>query len=336
MPDRSVQLEGAHNHHFRGSTTGPWPPTERYLIIMILNEQTYISIEEYLRLNHSFGQPILYSLTERGLFSEVLCLLNAVLFCAVTKRRLVVNEEKFNGLSWMDLFGVALPTEDDQGGARRRSTTNEGQSQQLDAVRAWAADQWRQRAILKIEPLSLQGDFFQLIRTLSSILCPAPCERHRAEREMATEGLKKGQFAALHVRRGDKVRRWRARPEGEATAPGVYVDAIHLHRPDIRDVFILTDDFRVVEDFAASSSEFRFVTLCPPTEIGHRQRTFNALPTAEKREEISRLLTEVHIAAASGLFVGGFKSNVALYIAAVHSDPANCFSVDGQLEWNPG
>jgi hypothetical protein len=68
-----------------------------------------LNVKRYLELNHSSGNPFIYTLTRRGFFSEVSCLLNAVAFGLIARRRLFVVKERSNGIGWNDYFDADLP-----------------------------------------------------------------------------------------------------------------------------------------------------------------------------------------------------------------------------------
>ena len=69
--------------------------------------------QRYAELNSKFGNPFIYSLTRRGLFSEVNNLLNAIAYGLITRRRLFIDESTFGGLRWTDVFNTSLPTSED-------------------------------------------------------------------------------------------------------------------------------------------------------------------------------------------------------------------------------
>jgi hypothetical protein len=183
--------------------------------------------------------------------------------------------------------------------------------------------------------LEFEGDLFAVRRRLFAHLCP-PTEDilQEAGRQMAELELQDGGFAAIHVRRGDKTRQrlksGRMWSEGEEIPISNYLELIARHAPDARDLFVLTDDRGVVEALAQAGSGHRVVSLCPSDERGHDQASFIAALPEQRRASIRRLVVETEIAARSVFFAGGYRSNIARYIATVHRQPQCCVSVDGQ------
>ena len=92
----------------------------------------------------------------------------------------------------------------------------------------------------------------------------------------------------------------------------------------------MTDDYWAVEELNASACGLRIVSLCPPEARGHNQPSFNLQPVEARQSTVRRLMLETEIAARSVFFAGGFKSNVACYVATTHRDPERCVSVDAR------
>ena len=67
-------------------------------------------LERYLAVNSRYGRPFIFKLTQRGFYSEVNNLLNAMIFGLAKGRRLIVDESDFEGLMWSDFFTSSLPT----------------------------------------------------------------------------------------------------------------------------------------------------------------------------------------------------------------------------------
>jgi hypothetical protein len=147
-------------------------------------------------------------------------------------------------------------------------------------------------------------------------------------------------FAAFHIRRGDKVEGYvidgELIREGDNVAASAYVHLLNRRAPAVRSIFVMTDDYRCVEDVRTAAQGRIVQSLCLPSERGYRQDEFSALDGERKGASLRRLVAETEIAAASSLFIGGFKSNVARFVTLCHHRPGRCFSIDGQKRWSPG
>jgi hypothetical protein len=299
---------------------GPVPATtERFL-------------DRYRHVNAGYGDPLVYELTQRGFFSEVNNALNAVLFGAVTGRRVSITESKSGGWRWTDLFEQSPALlQIGIGDADPEWVLSDPKQQNFRGMR-WQVRQWHRfgRPVLCWR-LRLVGSVFSTKRRLARVFCcPSGAEPQ-------LDALTRP-FAAFHVRRGDKlgyVRHERHWVEGEKAPLTRYLDRLAREAPGLKRVFIMTDDYTVMEEFRHLAPDISFETLCEPGQRGHYEAAFNALTREHKLARLRLLVGETRIAARSSVFSGCFKSNVSRFVALTHERPARCLSVDSQRTWHP-
>jgi hypothetical protein len=295
------------------------------------------ALARYHELNRGYDRPLVLHLSRRGFFSEVTVALATIIYALAERRRLMVSQAVFNGLSWSDFFDSELPAPDPD---LVRLTPPESQlrvikAEGFTALRAWLKAKSRSQGPIRLEALDVKGGPAEVRRAVCDLFCrPLAAIRREAAAQMRTLGLQDGAFAALHVRRGDKIavheRKGRLWAEGEDTPPAHCLDLVRQAAPELRDLFVLTDDHRAVEELRATCGAMRVVSLCREDQGGHHQADFNAQPPEEKTAAIRRLLVEVEIATRSGLFAGGFKSNLACFVADAHGHPERCISTDAR------
>lgn len=122
-------------------------------------------------------------------------------------------------------------------------------------------------------------------------------------------------YATLHVRRGDKNRQFKdygALSDKEIVRKAA--EALASHR--VEDVFVLTDDYRIVEEIRDSTS-MNVLTLCRENYLGHDSDVRNA-PGHTKD-----LLTEIHVAVDSEVHFQTVRSRVSKVIRLLRDD-RNC------------
>jgi hypothetical protein len=290
--------------------------------------------DRYLALNESYSSPFAFKLTQRGFYSEVNNLLNAVLFGLVKRRRLIVDQSGFEGQRWTDFFMADLPT------APPSLTSTISKEWVVDGVthpgfhiiRKWAMRRHQRFPLLWLPEIGVGGSVFRVKRFLARMLT-TPRLTHDVP-----SGLRRP-FAAFHIRRGDKVGGYVANgefiQEGDDVAPSAYVAFLNRVAPEIRCIFVMTDDYRCVEEVRTASPWRMVQSFCPPADRGYQQTEFSGMDAEQKRNRLKRLIAETEISSASDLFVGGFKSNVARFITLSHYQPARCFSIDGKKRWSP-
>lgn len=142
-------------------------------------------------------------------------------------------------------------------------------------------------------------------------------------------------YAAVHVRRGDKVlekdRHVMQHAEASRHEAETYLRFIPA---DIDTIFVLTDDYKAVEEIKVAAAGKRVFTLSPTSFDGHSTHALVQSGRKLARAEVLLLLTESEVAARSSLFVGAMTSNVSRYVQLRHRDPTQCFSVD--IPWHSG
>lgn len=292
-------------------------------------------IDRYLAANAAYGHPFSLRLTQRGHYSEVNCLIAAMVYGLIHRRRFVVDQSQFEGLRWTDLYSSELPTalpsivesiapdwmllkDGDRRFASVRRRTHRHHMRRLPV---WNPTVGRLTSVFQASRL-LAAEFCRPAQAL-----PAPSYFLRP-------------YAAFHIRRGDKVLGSlvdgkRTIPEGQDIPVTAYLELLSRKAPSINHVWVMTDDYGAVEQLRSAAPSIHFETTCDPSARGYEQTEFSARPVKVKLAERQALIAETEVAARSAVFIGGFSSNVDRFIMLRHHDPKACFSVDREKRWYP-
>jgi hypothetical protein len=318
-------------------------------------------IERYLEINDRSDNPFIFTLTNRGFFSEVNNLLNAIAFGLIIRRRLSVVQERSKGIKWSDFFDADLPRQKRRGGVPidPEWVITGVFSRHFETIRGEITKLWERRDRLDIPSLGLRDvDIFQLRRMLAYAFCgqrqrrifgrsirPARTFAGPVAEQWRALGLQTREFAAIHVRRGDKIegedyidasgKKVHGNPEGEMTPLSTYVDLIRQRAREVSTIFVMTDDYRAVEELRDLVPLLQVRTLCSKNASGYRNNQFYQMARAQRIQSVESLLAEVRIASQSALFLGPYKSNLSRFVTNIHWDPTRCVSVDAQREWTP-
>ena len=294
-------------------------------------------LTRYAEINASSEDPLVIHLTHRGFLSEVHVLNGVMLYALMHHKRLAVSTARFNGHHWKDYFASELPPADEQLIA---SIPSQDQLIKIGLPRfqqhkAWIGQALSKNTQFSLEALGINGDLLQAQRTLLRLFCRPTSEiETQAGAEMSRLGLAAGRFAAVQIRRGDKIavqiKQGQPWIEGEVAAPEAVARLLEQYSPDTREVFLVTDDFAAVGELQAALPRRRVTSLCPEDQIGHDQTMFNAGGAEARNEGVRRLLVECLIAAVSDAFVGGYKSNISTFVANIHHDCRRCVSLDSR------
>jgi hypothetical protein len=314
------------------------------------------TIQRYRAINANFDNPFVFTLTERGLFSEVNNLLNAIAFGLITRRRLLVDQTMFQGMSWSDFFDADLPGLASPLPIDPEWIITGVQSRHFRTIRNKVFETWRRGKRFHPASYGLKPfDIFTLRRRLAQIFCVRrigpdfDCSISHTPDFYRTEtaqwhklNLQPRKFGAIHIRRGDKIEgegyvnaSGQLVIEGESTPISTYLDLVRKWTPSINALFVVTDDYAAMGELRSLAPKLRFVTLCPEESAGYRNREFLKRSLEDRTKGLDRLLTEVQVASQSAFFVGPFKSNLSRFVANVHWNPERCISVDKWRQWTP-
>ncbi len=129
-------------------------------------------------------------------------------------------------------------------------------------------------------------------------------------------------YAALHIRRGDKD--IEAALEDESR----YLQRLQEHS-DLRDVYVMTDDYAVVDSLKRQYGDYRWYSRSPKLS-GYVNKDFHGLAAGERASLIRNLLCENELMRRAEVFVGTFSSNIGVYQGIARSSQS--YGVD-YPEW---
>lgn len=295
-----------------------------------------MNFTDYVELNASLPKPFAFCLSSRGFYSEVNNLLNAILFGIIKKRRLIVDESLFaNGsLRWSSLYqaDLSLLYCDSISEVENAWIVKDFWSPGFGAI-ASKVKQWHQ--MRRLFSLRSQG-FYPSVYVAKRMLASFLCKPQSLPEEPSLSGEN---YAAIHIRRGDKTEGFKSHGhlivEGEAIPVESYLRILRKTGYQGKNIFVLTDDYRVVDEIYSILPGFNIVTNCCKSDHGYRQASFDEMSSGAKFDAAKRLLAEVDIACKSQVFIGCYRSNVSRYIALAHQNPDNCYSADSISKWHP-
>jgi hypothetical protein len=280
---------------------------------------------------------LVWHLTTRGFGSEINTLLLAKAYARARGFQFVLCSQRWNARferGWGDYFEpsdreIVHPDPVDQE-SLRAVLTNKWQRRVLFQSDVWS-EIWTQRfpSYPLIDPRTNRpaNDFWTAIRAeMAQVWRPSAAVLAQVARHQAMISKALGlRYSAVHIRRGDKT----------LEAPNTTIDSYlrHLTQPELpRHVFVMTDDFSVIEELRAAVPEFVFASLCLPSQQGHEQIAFNSQTASKRYEETVRLIAELLIAANAERFFGTGTSNISRVLALLRGvDRVD--SIDGPLDF---
>lgn len=115
-------------------------------------------------------------------------------------------------------------------------------------------------------------------------------------------------YISMQIRGGDKNK------EKEIYAVESYMKEA-INSSISKNVFVLTDDYRIMQELKMKYPTWKFSTLCSPSEKGYVHPEFVKLSKKERYLKVLKLLASIDICASSEHFIGTYSSNPGNYLA---------------------
>jgi hypothetical protein len=280
-------------------------------------------IDRYRRLNEQCDRKLYFHLgVNAGFFSEFNNMLLAILYCLDEGIQFVLYSADANfrtDKGWQDFFEPFCPETDDEfhgsnnyrwlkiyHPVRKAKLFFQKRRRGLDLL---THDVWRKfknyRFAAKrfvIPELGINGDVLEATRILHSVVWRFNAKTRQAVEARKTAIELPARYLGLHVRGGDKVM------EHELFDEDRYIEKAK-ELSDLRDAFVLTDDYSVFERLTKRYPEWRFRTTCSPSERGYFHEEYSMLDAKARAARLIGLFAAMDILAGAELFVGTFSSN---------------------------
>lgn len=306
--------------------------------------------EAYMAINANNQRRLLFHLTQRGFGSEVNNMLLAILYCLENKMEFCLYSKSWNAaykFGWRDYFKEFCPEYKSLFLYRQSVLKRKGYQKvryfyeyffhplqklffprfqyTIDIWSEMCSDHFTARKF-KIDELGIDGDIFHAKQVILDMIFDLNSETYKQIEKGISQIEVFRPYVSVHMRRGDKE------PETPAVDVDKYVEIICRERPDIKNIFVATDDFRVIEEFIEICPDFWNVrSFCSETELGFDQRVFNMRAAEKRRKDTYRLLIDLFYLSRGEIFVGTFSSNIARFVV-LRRGGVGCYSLD--IDWH--
>jgi hypothetical protein len=115
------------------------------------------------------------------------------------------------------------------------------------------------------------------------------------------------EYIGIHIRRGDK------KIEFNSFGIDEYLKKAELIT-NVRNAFILTDDYNVINELQSRFRNWQIYTLCEKYEKGYLHTEFLTKEIEFKHKQLIKLFASMDVLYKSNLFVGTFSSNPGMYL----------------------
>lgn len=297
-------------------------------------------------------KKIIYSLTHRGLYSELVNLALAKVYADKYNYRLLVNSRNWNSKIDNGLSDWFIPYFEET------HSILTYQEKIYNNEKPWIGKiyynpsafwgYWRERLYNKIfkffNPTALlskesfqrmhSGDFLsqysegELLNAVSNSF--KKFYNYNALTQNSISEKKQyinipDNYISIHIRRGDKI----VTGEMEDINLNIYVDAIRKYSYISNNIYIATDDVTVISYISKKLSDIDIkIYYNKENKLkGFDEKTYNLKSDSVRRDEVLNMLFDMDMMINSSFFIGTFSSNVGC-VVAMYLGLDKCHSID--------
>lgn len=297
-------------------------------------------LERYRQVNGSNQQSLAYGVgLFAGFFSEINLMILAVVYCLHHKIEFKLHSSSANfrlDKGWNDYFvpfcpevsGKKIDEIDRRELARyefdltkpRRLLRMAKQKKSLFLLKKELgvdyftfdlldeiANRKLEKVAYDIPQLGIKGDLREACRIVCAIVWNLNDDTRSVVDDYAKKLSLPASYVGFQVRRGDK------NTEIDLSDTARYIEMAQ-ERSAIRDVFVLTDDYSVIEELNSKYSDWNIHTLCQPSERGYAHGDFFSKSREEIHQGTLKLIANIEILRKSALFVGTFSANPSMFL----------------------
>jgi hypothetical protein len=286
-------------------------------------------IDEYDRLNSSFKKTLVFHLgVDAGFFSEYNNMILAMLYCLENKIRFVLYSRDANfgyDKGWTDYF---MPfCEEESGQFHAKYNYRHPKNIFYLALRPQimfyhlshkntlltyeifnlAHNRNREQKHFYIPELGIDGGLQDACRVLLEMTWRYNPETQERITRLTSSLQLPATYAGVHIRGGDKV------IEAPQQAVSEYLNKL-LEVSGEKNIFILTDDYRFIDEWRLQSKEFVIHTLVGKDECGYFHREFEKQNRNFIKRSQDKLCASIDILSTAQTFIGTLSSNIGMYL----------------------
>lgn len=304
-----------------------------------------MNLQQYQQLNRSFRRRLVFHMgCDAGFFAEFTYMVNGMIYCLDHHLQFVMYSDDANfgtGQGWTEFFKPFCDEVHEPLHHRYNRHTQPTWQEVFRAARERKSPDivvWRLKGIVnylvgkavafshyhhcvgfgqdiridtekhyQIPELGIDGDYLDTFNQLAQMVWRFNDEMHALKNAYLQQLNLPTEYAGTQIRGGDKV------IETDLIDNDVFLKKIITTGQ--KNVFLLTDDYRIYEQLQQhSSTDLQVFTLCQPDEYGYEHQAFCAQDQNKKKQKIAKLLVSVDILLHSKYFVGTITCGPSLYV----------------------
>ena len=287
--------------------------------------------KKYNKINESYNEVCIYLGIGTGFFSEFNNLILAILYCLVNKIKFklyLVNAKGFPSNKGFEEFFMPFCKEliydaDTEFNNIFNFPKNEAEVLlpimkykygisyfTTDIFYNMRYNDFRNSHFI-IKELGIDGDIYNAFGIIAKNIFRFNNETKKEIYKLINNLNLPKKYIGFHIRAGDKI------TEAELIKPEKYIESLKKHS-DIKDIFISTDDYSVVEKLKNQyGSKYNIYALTNKEELGYNQGDFEMSNKNEKYNHLIEFFASIEILLHSELCFGSYTSNPSIFLGAV-------------------
>ncbi|HWZ35768.1 MAG TPA: hypothetical protein VNW51_06380 [Mucilaginibacter sp.] len=287
-------------------------------------------LSAYNKLNNSFQKEYIFTFgSEGGFYSEFNNMIFGMIYCLKYRYRFILHtgNSKFNiDKGWNDFFEPFCDEITQSWFHKKFNKRETAPKVKTKYYPLWYAYRlFNKHTALTYElfhkfynsdfeceqfdfpELGLTGNLREVSREMVKMIYRFNDETQTQIKNVISSALLPLKYTSLNIRRGDKDTEFNFVPAS------AYVDKAREHL-DLKNIFILTDDYSVIENLEKDYPDLHFYTLVKKLERGYVHADFMKESKQKRMEDLIKLFASLEIMAASQLAVGTYTTNPGLFL----------------------
>lgn len=162
--------------------------------------------------------------------------------------------------------------------------------------------------IYSFPALGISGDLRQSLGYLSRITWHFNSQMQIKVNDLVKSLSIPNEFVGMHIRRGDK------QIESKIFEPDAYFRCLSEQKVLCKNVFILTDDYSVIDYLRTRYKDYNIYTFCKDDERGYHHNDFVDQEKSLKKDLMIRLFASIELLQESILCIGTYSSNPGMFL----------------------
>ena len=277
-----------------------------------------------------------------GFFSEYNNMIYVILYCFLNQLQFVMHSKYSNigDNGWTQYFIPVFNDIEDKYTKQdsRYNTINDNTHKKENNIKYytsdifWAARNFclesiHKKTVFNISEIGFKGTVFDFCKMITHYIWVYNYNTQQYIENKIADLKIQSPYISCHIRRGDKITEW------PLVNIETYIQVLKKYK-DIRNVYILTDDYTIIEEIKKLLPDYNIFYNTDNTMTGFNEAFHNNAQNSYQTQSIYNLLVDIEIARRSNKCIVAYNSNVGCFLKYFIENPEDCINIYDR-EWEP-